>query len=61
MSRESHDNGRLPRAEALATSRSNQTDDEKPQLTIPAQGYQKKLIDQRIADVIAYVISLSNP
>ena len=30
-----------------------------PQLTMPAWGDQKKLTDQQIADVIAYVMSLN--
>jgi mono/diheme cytochrome c family protein len=32
-----------------------------PQLSMPAWGDQKKLTDQQIADVIAYLIRLSNP
>ena len=32
-----------------------------PQLTMPAWGDQKKLTDQQIADVIAYVLSLNKP
>jgi mono/diheme cytochrome c family protein len=34
---------------------------DKPQLTMPAWGDQKKLTDQQIADVIAYVISVNRP
>jgi len=34
---------------------------DKPTLTMPAWGDQKKLTDQQIADVIAYVISLNKP
>jgi mono/diheme cytochrome c family protein len=34
---------------------------DKPTLSMPAWGDQKKLTDQQIADVIAYVISLNQP
>ena len=34
---------------------------DKPQLTMPAWGDEKKLTSQQIADVIAYVISLNKP
>jgi mono/diheme cytochrome c family protein len=34
---------------------------DKPQQTMPAWGDEKKLTDQQIADVIAYVISLNKP